>query len=357
MASRDYYAALGVSRKASSDEVKKAFRSLALRHHPDRNPGDEGAQGRFREISEAWHTLGDPERRARYDRLGPLYRADGKPPTPEELNQFVSEALSGLFRKRRPGGRGDDLRYTLSVSLEEIAAGTERLIEVHRQIHCKRCKGDGAEPGVGKIDCSACEGSGKVPGRRLFRSTCPHCDGQGFVVVNRCKTCDGAGLLTSKDSLKVKIPPGIATGQKLKLRGKGNIPKSGGDPGDLFVLVDVSEHALFTRRGADLVCEVPLLFTEAALGARLVVPTLTGTTTIRVPPGTPNGKVFRLGGRGLKRSDKKGSGDLHIKIRVEIPITLSEEQKAALTSLSETMTSEAYPDRKEYDREVQARLS
>ena len=187
MASRDYYATLGVSRKATADEIKKSFRALALRHHPDKNPDDPESERRFREISEAWHTLGDEQRRARYDRLGPLYRADGKPPTPEELNQFVSDALSGLFRKRRPNGRGEDLRYTLSVSLEDIAGGAERLIEVHRQVHCKRCKTDGAEPGVGKTNCNACEGTGKVPGRRLFRSDCPHCDGRGFKVVQRCK--------------------------------------------------------------------------------------------------------------------------------------------------------------------------
>ena len=356
MAARDYYATLGVSRKATQDEIKRAFRSLALRHHPDRNPDDPEAGKRFRLISEAWHTLGEPERRSRYDKLGPLYRADGKPPTPEELNQFVSDALSGLFRRRKPGHeRGDDLRYTLSVTLEEVGSGNERIIEVHRQVQCKRCSGDGAEPGEGKVECTACEGSGKTPGRRLFRSTCPHCDGEGYKIVQQCKGCVGAGIQTQTDTIKVKIPAGIATGQKLKLRGKGNLARRGNQAGDLYILIDVAEHPLFIRRGSDLICEVPVMYSEAVLGADLAVPTLTGQTTIRIPAGTPSGKVFRLRGRGLKQTDRKGTGDLHVKMEIEVPSNLDKEQTQTLRNLSTILTSDAHSKRKEYDQKVKPR--
>ncbi len=350
MSRRDYYAVLGVKRDATPEELKKAFRGLALQFHPDRNPDDPDAERRFREVAAAWQVLSDPEERLRYDRLGPLYRPDGRPPTPEDLNAFVSEALSGLFRKRDRGDKGEDLRYTLAITLEEVAAGGPREISLMRRLHCARCDSTGAEPGdEGRAACPACDGSGKSSTRRIFRSDCPRCDGRGWLRTKACKRCDGAGALDSRETVTVRIPPGVATGQKLRLRGLGNEGRGGGKHGDLFVLIEVRDHDIFRRRGADVLCEAPLLFTEAALGTELAVPTLDGATTIRIPPGTPSGKVFRLSGRGLASPAGKRTGDLLVKVRVEVPPALSPEARAALAALATALPPASHPARLAYD--------
>lgn len=351
---RDYYAVLGVSRDASPDDIKKAFRALAMRYHPDRNPDDVDADRRFREAVEAYETLSEPDRRQRYDRLGPLYRPDGKPPSPEDLKAAVSEALSGLFLKRRPEDPGEDLRYTLNVTLEEVAHGGERMVTLERRIGCKRCEGAGAEPD-GRKECDSCDGSGEAPGRRLFRSSCPRCDGMGFITITRCKRCDGAGRHDDKENLKLRIPRGVATGQKLRIRGRGNEARGGGRPGDLLVLISVADHALFRRRGTDLFCEAPLLWTEAVLGSTLKVPTLEGTTTIRIPPGTTSGKVFRLAGRGLPAMKGGRRGDLHIKTRVEVPEKLPAAQRSLVEKLAGSLGVEAHPLRAAYEAELEER--
>ena len=354
MARRDYYAVLGVAKTATPDDIKKAFRALAMRYHPDRNPDDIDADRRFREAVEAYETLSDPEKRQRYDRLGPLYRPDGKPPSPEDLKAAVSEALSGLFLKRRPDDPGEDLRYTLSVTLEEVAGGGERMVTLERRIGCKRCEGTGAEPD-GRKTCDGCDGSGEAPGRRLFRSTCPRCDGLGFITTIRCKRCDGAGRHDDKENLKLRIPRGVATGQKLRIRGRGNEARGGGRPGDLLVLISVADHTLFRRRGTDLFCEAPLLWTEAVLGTNLRVPTLEGSTTIRIPPGTASGKVFRLAGRGLPAMKGGRRGDLHIKTRVEVPQKLAPDQRALLDRLAAALSVESHPQRAEYEAQLTER--
>ncbi|MFT5681083.1 MAG: molecular chaperone DnaJ [Myxococcota bacterium] len=353
---RDYYAVLGVSRDASPDDIKKAFRALAMRYHPDRNPDDVDAARRFREAVEANETLSEPDKRQRYDRLGPLYRPDGKPPSPEDLKAAVSDALAGLFLKRRPEDPGEDLRYTLNVTLEEVAHGGERMVILERRIGCKRCKGAGAEPD-GRKKCDGCDGSGEAPGRRLFRSSCPRCDGMGFITITRCNRCDGAGRHDDKESLKLRIPRGVATGQKLRIRGRGNEARGGGRPGDLLVLISVGDHALFRRRGTDLFCEAPLLWTEAVLGSTLRVPTLEGVTTIRIPPGTTSGKVFRLAGRGLPAMKGGRRGDLHIKTRVEVPEKLPEAHRALLDQLAEVLGVDAHPLRAAYEAQLKERSS
>ncbi len=352
-ARRDYYAVLGVSKEASLEEIKKAFRGLALEFHPDRNPDDPAAEQRFREATEAYKTLSDAEQRARYDRLGPFFRPDGRPPTPEDINELVSDTLSGLFRKKRDG-RGEDLKYQLSVSLEEVGSGAERTIDLRRQSPCKVCEASGADPDEGRKRCEACEGTGKAATRRVFRTDCPRCDGKGWLRVKKCKNCDGAGVREHMERLKIRIPAGVATGQKLKVRGKGNTPKGGGTPGDLFVLVNVEDHPLFRRRGADLFCDLPLLFSEAALGTDLPVPTLDGQTTIRVAPGTASGKVLRLSGRGLVRPEG-GRGDLHYTVVVEVPEALNAEQRASVKVLSERLGADAHPRRREYDAALRQR--
>lgn len=355
MARRDYYEVLGVSRSATPDEVKKAFRGLALQWHPDRNPDDADAERRFREIADAWAVLSDPEQRARYDRLGPLYRPDGRPPSPDELNEFLADTFAGFFGRKRAGDPGDDLKYTLALSLEEAGLGCHKPIELRRRLPCGRCDSTGAEPGAGRKECPNCGGTGKSATRRLFRTSCPRCDGRGFLTLKKCIRCGGAGTKTETETLNVRVPAGVATGQKLKLRGKGSFPPRGTGPaGDLLVVLSVDDHPLFRRRGPDLFIEVPLRLDEAALGTELTVPTLDGTTRIRVPAGTPSGKVFRLAGRGMKQA-KGRPGDLHIKVHVETPRSLNPTQRAALSALADALQAESYPDRERFDSAVSDR--
>lgn len=359
MARRDYYAVLGVSRSASSEEIKRAFRTHALKYHPDRNPGDAEAERRFREVAEAWEVLGDAEQRLRYDRLGPLFTPSGRPPNPDEINEILKDALNGLFRRRKPGSAGEDLKYTLTITLEDAATGAERTLDVPRTVRCRKCDGTGDHP-EGRTPCAPCGGTGKSATRRLLRSECATCDGRGYLPAKKCDKCGGEGRHPLEDKLKVRIPPGVATGQKLKLKGKGNEPPAfpgttPGPAGDLYVVVNVDDHAIFRRRGADLLCEVPVTFPEVALGADLPVPTLNGTTTIRIPSGTPSGKTFRLPGRGLPAVDGGAKGDLHVRVVVEVPATLSAEQRAAVTALGERLGADAHPARRAWDDALRSR--
>jgi molecular chaperone DnaJ len=343
VARRDLYAILGVSRSAGQDDIKKAYRNLARRYHPDRNADDEEAADRFREIAEAYETLSQPELRARYDRLGPLYRPDGRPPSPDEVTDWVTDTIGGMFRKRKPD-QGEDLRYTLSIALEDVATGGDRNIEVKRQCHCASCAGSGAAKN-GRQPCAHCEGTGRAGGRRLFRTQCPHCNGEGQVTVKKCEICSGSGRTEHTESLKVRIPKGVSTGQKLKLRAKGNDAKVRGETGDLYVIINVTEHDLFQRRGSDLFCTVPVRLSDMALGTALDVPTITGKATIKVAPGSESGKVLRLAGRGLPTMKGNRTGDLHITLDVETPSTLSDKQRAALEQLNKALDSSAYPKR------------
>ncbi|MBW1877311.1 MAG: DnaJ domain-containing protein [Deltaproteobacteria bacterium] len=344
MPTPDYYNVLGVSRKATQEDIKKAYRGLAMRWHPDRNPDDQQAEQRFKDITAAYRCLSNPQERGRYDRLGPLYHPDGRPPRPEELNEVVSTAWGNLFRRRRKK-KGEDLRYTVSTSLEEVALGMEKEIVVPRMVRCRNCGGDGANPDGGRKTCEVCGGTGRATGPRLFRNNCFHCDGRGFQVVIPCATCSGEGRHAREDTLKVKVPPGVATGQKLKLAGKGNAPAGSGPEGDLFVIVSVAEHELFRRRGDDVLVEIPLTFAEVTLGTNLTVPTLEGTTTIRIPPGTAPGRVFRLANRGLPRVGKSRRGDLHLQVVLEVPGDLDEAQRVALGAWAEQLPPSAHPRR------------
>lgn len=347
MARKDYYSTLGVKRNASDDEIRKAFRELAKQYHPDRNPNDPEAERRFREVAEAWEVLGDAEQRARYDRLGPMFTTSGRPPSPDELNEIFRDAVNGLLGRKKGARNGEDLRYTCSVSLEEVATGCERNIKVVRQVRCKRCEGSG-DAIEGRNACSACGGTGKSATRRFLRTDCPVCNGKGYKPVRRCEDCSGAGIRGTEETLKLKVPPGVATGQKLKVRGKGNESGTGGVPGDLLVILSVEDHPLFRRRGADLLCEVPMTFAEAAMGVDLRVPTLDGSSVIRIPPGTPSNKSFRLPNRGLPGLGGSGKGDLHVRVQVEVPSKLSPEQRAALQSFAEKLGADAHPARKAF---------
>jgi molecular chaperone DnaJ len=267
---------------------------------------------------------------------------------------MLSELLGGLFRRKRHQKNGEDLRTTLTVELEEVATGGSRQVVVARNIRCQRCGTTGADPKDGRKPCKACKGTGKSPTRRVFRQSCARCDGRGFVVLKRCTVCDGKGLHGSEDRLLVKVPPGVATGQKLKLRGRGHEGMTNGTSGDLYVVISVAEHPLFRRRGHDLICDLPLTFAEATLGAEVTVPVLGSRTTIRVPAGTPSGRVLRLSGRGLPRSDG-GAGDLHLKVEVEIPPKLDRAQTEALRRFQALAGPAAHPDRLAFDKALEER--
>lgn len=352
MAKRDLYNVLGVARDASQDDIKKAYRNLARKWHPDRNAGDESAAERFRDINEAYRTLSEPTNRKRYDRLGPLYREDGRPPRPEDVNEALTNVFGGLFRRNRDE-KGDDLRYTVSLTLEEVATGVDKNIVVPRRVHCNGCGGDGARP-EHQRKCTYCDGTGKG-GTRFFRSACYHCEGRGYTWTEPCDVCDGDGLRHLDDTLIVKVPPGVAAGQKLKLANKGNQPRGMGPAGDLYVIVSVADHALFRRRGDDLLVDLPLRFDELTLGADVSVPTLDGSTTIRIPPASEPGKVLRLSGRGLPRVGRSGRGDLHLQVHLELPNSLDELQRQAVQALARSLPAEAHPRRAAFDRAVEAR--
>ncbi len=354
MPTPDYYNILGVSRTATADEIKKAYRGLAMRWHPDRNPEDKDAAHKFKDITAAYRCLSNADERAKYDRLGPLYTSDGRPPRPEEVSAVAGTLWGNLFGRRRPE-RGDDLRYTISVTLEEVAHGVDKEIVVPRLDRCPTCEGDGADPEEGRKTCEVCNGTGRSSGPRLLRSDCYHCDGKGWRVVKKCPGCAGEGRRALDEKLVVKVPAGIASGQKLKISAKGNAPKGSGPEGDLFVIVNVGEHALFRRRGDDVLVEVPLTYAEAALGTDLVVPTLEGTTTIRIPPGTPSGRVFRLASRGLPRVGRGRRGDLHVQVELEVPPALDGAHRDALTQWASDLPSSVHPRRAAFLQAVQER--
>jgi molecular chaperone DnaJ len=350
---RDYYNVLGVSREATPDELKRAYRLLAMRWHPDRNLGDAAAEQRFKDITEAYRVLCDPELRARYDRLGPLFNENGRPPSSEDVTAVVGRMWDNLWG-RGPKDQGEDLKYTISICLEEVATGTSKEIVVPRRVRCGDCQGHGVRP-EHRQPCAPCGGTGRSVGARLFRSTCYHCGGRGYVPTTPCAVCTGEGRIGFEDTLRIKIPPGVATGQKLKVSEKGNEAVRTGPSGDLYVVVNVTEHVLFRRRGEDLVADLPLTYAEVALGAEVTVPTLTGTTVIRVPAGTPHGKIFRLAGRGLPRKSSRTPGDLHLQVVVEIPVDLDDNAKARLSSWTATLAPERHPLRQAFDRAVQER--
>jgi molecular chaperone DnaJ len=350
---RDLYNVLGVGRSADGDEIKRAYRALALRWHPDRNPNDPVAEARFKAVNEAYRVLSDVEQRARYDRLGPLFTVDGRPPRPDEVSEVVSRMVDNLFGRRRKT-RGADLQYTLSVRLEDVVVGVQREIEVPRQVRCTPCGGAGA-PAAGRTPCPKCEGTGRSSGMRLLRATCYHCDGRGFLVLQPCATCSGAGVVLHREALRVRVPPGAATGVKLKVGAKGNEPPDAGTTGDLYVLVHVEDHALFRRRGEDVIATVPIGLLEATLGADVEVPTLEGTTIIRVPPGTSDGRVLRLGGRGLPHMKGGARGDLHLELQLEVPEGLDEAERRALRAWAEALPDARFPRRRSFHDAVRAR--
>ena len=349
MAGPDYYAILGVPRDASDGDLKKAFRQLALKHHPDRNPGDQAAEDRFKRINEAYAVLSDPDKRAQYDRFG---RVD-LPPGGVDLGGFgdlFEDLFEGFFggggrggRRRGRGRRGDDLRYDLELSLEEAAEGLESKLQIPRLESCEVCAGSGVEPGSKKVECPTCGGRGQVRYQQGFLTvarTCPQCAGAGQLNRHPCKHCRGEGRVSRERTLKVRIPPGVDEGAQLRLTGEGEGGLAGGPPGDLYVVLHIRPHEFFTRHGNDLVCALPLTFAQAALGAEVDVPSLGGVSQLKVPGGTQNGDQLRLRGKGMPALHGRGRGDLVYGVVVEVPRKLTARQKELLEEFQRASASE-----------------
>jgi len=353
LARHDYYNVLGVKKNASSDEIKRAYRKLALRYHPDRNPEDLQAENKFQEATKAYQALSNQENRLRYDRLGPFYTESGRPPNPDELGEVLADIVGGIFGKKSKSSRGDDLRFSLSVTLEEVAKGTSKTICVPRQVRCDNCDMSGADPNGGKQHCKTCDGSGRANTRRVFRQQCAQCYGVGYIVTRACPLCGGEGHHGTEERLKVKVPKGAISGLRLRLAGRGNHGAGRGPSGDLFVVVEIAPHALFKRRGADIICEIPLTLSEACLGGVINTPTLEGTETIQVEAGTTAGTMISLKQRGLPHHDApKKRGDLHYLVTPQAPKELNSSNVDAIVALESSLSPENYPTRLAFDRWV-----
>src|SRR5579885_341981 len=342
---RDYYEVLGVARNASDEELKKAYRRLAIQLHPDRNPGNKEAEERFKEVNEAYQVLSDPDRRARYDRLGHA-AFEGHPGGGFggfDFSQGFEEVCSDIFgdffgagrsRSRSHSRRGDDLRYDLEIDFVEAARGVEKTISFQRLATCEACSGSGARSGAAGVrTCPNCRGTGQVRTQQGFFSistTCGQCRGEGMIIADPCPKCQGQGRTRRAQSLSVRIPAGVDNGSRLKLRGEGEAGSSGGPGGDLYVVIHVREHELFARQGNEVVVEVPVSFPQAALGGEIEVPTLDGKVKVKVQAGTQSGKVMRLKGRGFPDLHGYGRGDELVKLMVETPRRLSARQRELL---------------------------
>ncbi|TAL06637.1 MAG: molecular chaperone DnaJ [Verrucomicrobia bacterium] len=365
MAKRDYYEILGVSRDSSDEDIKKAYRKLAVKFHPDKNPGDHTAEERFKELGEAYEALSDGQKRAAYDQYGhdafdPRARAGraGAGGGFHDPFDIFREVFGGqtIFDQFFGGGggrsdptqpqRGDDLRYDLEIEFEEAVLGCEKEITVTKPERCGSCEGSGAQPGSKTKTCPTCHGRGEVIRQQSFisiRQICPTCEGVGKVVEHPCRTCHGSGRRDQPSTIKLRIPAGVDTGARLRSSGNGSAGLRGGPPGDLYVVLHVKAHEIFQRDGDDLLCEVPVSFVQASLGAEIEVPTLNGKAVIKVPPGTQPGTLFRLKGKGARNLQGYGHGDLHVRIDVEVPTHLSSTQKAKLQEFSDLCSGKENP--------------
>lgn len=347
----DYYELLGVAKNATEEELKKAYRKKAVQYHPDKNPGDKQAEEMFKKVSEAYEVLKDPDKRAAYDRYGhAAFQQTGAGPRGggfgggfhdpfEMFREVFGQQGGGIFDQFFGGsdgganGRGSDLRYDLEITLEEAAKGVEREISFRRLGACGHCNGSGAEPGSKRTTCPTCRGAGQVTTSRGFfhvRQACPSCHGAGVRIEKVCAKCRGEGRVQETAKIHVRIPAGVDTGSKLRSAGNGEAGLLGGQNGDLYIVLHLKEHEIFQRDGDDLFCEMPIKFTVAALGGAIEVPTLQGRATLKIPAGTQSGTTFRLKGRGMPHLRGGGHGDQLIRVQVEVPTSLSGEQRKIL---------------------------
>ena len=367
---RDYYEVLGIQKGASEDEIKKAYKKLARKYHPDMNPGDKEAEEKFKEVNEANEVLSDPEKKARYDQFGfagvdPNYGAGagggayGGGFDFGDLGDIFGSFFGGGFggQRRNPNApqRGESIRASVSISFTEAAFGCEKSVTIERSEQCPTCKGSGCAPGTTPEICPDCHGSGTVQTRRqtpmgVFASNgpCRKCGGTGRLIHQPCSDCRGSGVVRKRRTIKVNIPAGIDHGQTISLRGQGGAGKNGGPAGDLLITVMVQPHEIFRRDGVDVFCEAPITFTQAVLGAELEIPTIDGKVKYSIPEGTQTGTVFRLKGKGVPVLNGRGRGDQYVTVVIETPRSLNKEQKEALRRFSETLGENNYEKRKSF---------
>ena len=359
---RDYYEVLGLQKGASEDEIKKAFRKLALKYHPDKNPGDKEAEEKFKELNEAYSILGDPEKKAKYDQFGHA----GVDPNAgfggaggfEGFGGFedIFDMFGGMFGGGRAGGarrngprKGRDLQHAMTITFEEAAFGTEKKVKLNKRVKCTHCDGSGAEPGTSKSTCPKCGGTGQITrnqqtpiGTFQTSTTCDRCGGTGEIIETPCKECGGTGKIKKSVTLSVKIPAGVDDGSVITLRGQGEPGEHGGPEGDLHIVLRVKPHKLFKRIGNDLQIEIPITFEQAALGDELVVPTLNEKVKYKIPAGTQPGTIFRLKGKGIHPEKFGRNGDLYIKVNLEVPNKLNGKQKEAIKKMAKEVDTNCY---------------
>lgn len=360
VAKRDYYEVLGVVRNCDEQTLKSAYRKLALQYHPDRNPDNREAEERFKEAAEAYAVLSDSQKRAAYDRFGHQGVSNGAGGFDETQFADFGDLFGDLFgdffggggssRGRRRGPqRGEDIRYDLQISFEDAMRGMSADIQIPRLEPCTKCQGTGAEPNGGLITCSVCNGRGEVLYQQSFlsiRKTCPTCGGRGKVIRQACSQCRGEAFTRTEKKLKINIPAGVDSGTRLRLSGEGNPGPSGAQPGDLYVVVNVSEHAIFHRRENDLHCSLPINIAQAALGADIEIETFDGVQTIRIPEGTQAGAQFKLRSLGVPHVNSRARGDLYVHVDVQVPKKLTREQKRAFEQLRDVLPVENSPHEK-----------
>ena len=388
--SKDYYQILGVSKTATDAELKKAYRKLAVKYHPDKNPGDKAAEDKFKEVSEAYDVLSDPKKRAQYDQFGSDYfrpggggaggfgGAGGQGGFRDPYDIFSqmfgggggmdgADIFGQMFgggarrgRKTSRGQRGSDLEYRLDISFSDAVFGAEKRIRLSKHDICTACSGTGAAAGSSRTTCSHCGGSGQISGGGIFgmaaAQPCPSCGGTGSVNTHPCPNCSGSGRVGVNKELQVHIPAGVNTGSKLRIAREGEAGTNGGEPGNLYVVINVLPDPLFTRKDRDIICEVPVDFASAALGGIVEVPTLAGKTRLRVPEKTQNGMMLRLKGKGVPALKGGERGDQLVKIVVETPVGLNARQKELLTAFRDSLTAANTPKKKAYDEEIRKRF-
>ena len=382
---QDYYELLGTNRSASADEIKKAYRKLAMKYHPDRNAGDAVAEEKFKEVSEAYEVLSDTAKRQQYDQYGHDGLKSSFGPGGFDFGRDfthgadLQDILGSIFggggggggifndffggggrqRGSRPGGpqQGADLRFDIEIDFEEAAYGSEREITLPISVQCDPCSGSGVTPGSKRETCRQCAGQGSViSGGGFFqvRQTCPVCGGQGTMCTNPCVKCDGSGRVKTRKRITLKIPCGVETGSRLRLTGKGEGGVRGGPAGDLYVVIRVRNHEVFRRREDDLFCEIPVPFELLALGGNIEVPTIDGFAKLKIAPGTETGKVFRLRSKGMPNVEGYGRGDLHVQVLTEIPVKLSSKQKKALNEYKNNISDKNYPSAQRFHDQAEA---
>lgn len=368
---KDYYSILGVDKSASSEDIKKAYRKLAVKYHPDKNPGDKEAEDKFKELGMAYEVLSDPEKRRKYDQFGPeaferggmgrggaggygnvdpfdiFSQVFGGAGGGSIFDSFFGGAAGGGGGRARTGPRGGaDLMYEYEIDFEDAVFGADKKIEITRAAQCEECQGSGAKPGSKPTTCTQCGGTGQITMAQGFfsvRQSCPYCNGAGRIIGDPCSACGGEGRVRKRKSIQIHIPAGVDTGSRLRVAGEGEAGQRGGPAGDLYVVLHVKPHEFFKRDGLDIFCEVPVPLDVAILGGGISVPTISGKANLKIPAGTQSGTVFRLRDKGVASLRGRGRGDQHVKVQVEIPTGLSGDRKKAVESMREVLGEEVYP--------------